>query len=209
MRCQLFLPARTPALLLVLSASLALGVTARAQEPPSEADAKAEARAREHFELGQRAYDLRQFEVAREHWSNAYQLKPLPGFLFNLGQCERLLGRPAQAAFYYRRFLDQAPDSTSAPTARALLREMEAKVDHERREKEKAAQAAANAQRALGPGYDVGATPDGLEGQTPFYRSWWFITGATLFVTGAASATAWGISQSGPRNPSLGEVNAR
>src|SRR4051812_40983795 len=82
-----------PSILLLLE--LALG-----QSAPT--DAEAEARAR--FDSAEIAYDLAQFDKAIKLYSEAYELKALPAFLFNIGQCYRQLHQWERAAFFFRRF---------------------------------------------------------------------------------------------------------
>ena len=45
-----------------------------------------------HFDKGETHYRLGRFEAARKEYTQAYEATPLPGFLFNIGQCHRQLG---------------------------------------------------------------------------------------------------------------------
>ena len=63
--------------------------------------------ARELFKKAETYFSLREFEVAMEFYKAAFKKKPLPGFLFNIGQCSRMLGRCKEAEFYYRLFLQK------------------------------------------------------------------------------------------------------
>jgi tetratricopeptide (TPR) repeat protein len=77
----------------------------------------------------QTAYDVGQFELALERYTAAYKLKALPGFLFNMGQCQRQLGRAREAAFLFGRFLDASKsDAPNVSLARELKADMEAKA---------------------------------------------------------------------------------
>jgi len=53
------------------------------------ADKKTEAKLL--FKRAQLAYKLGKFENALGEYSKAYEMLPLPGFLFNIGQCHRQL----------------------------------------------------------------------------------------------------------------------
>ncbi|QSQ28380.1 tetratricopeptide repeat protein [Pyxidicoccus parkwayensis] len=88
----------------------------------------AEEQARARFAEGNLAYDVGDFAKALKSFSEAYQLKPLPGFLFNMAQCHRQLGQFARAAFFYRRYLALVPDAPSAPSVRELVQEVEARA---------------------------------------------------------------------------------
>ena len=47
--------------------------------------------AKTHFQAGQTKYKLGRFDEALADYSKAYELKPIPSFLFNIGQCHRQL----------------------------------------------------------------------------------------------------------------------
>jgi tetratricopeptide (TPR) repeat protein len=66
------------------------------------------------------AYDAGRFDDALMGFQAAFAKKPLPGFLFNLGQCERQLGHHDRAIFFFERYLDEKPDAGN----RALVEEL-------------------------------------------------------------------------------------
>jgi tetratricopeptide (TPR) repeat protein len=107
-----------------------------------------EQQARTLFTDGQKAYDVGEFERALTLYSDAYKLKPLPGFLFNIGQCHRQLGNFERAGFFYGRFIDNS--NTDAPNVE-LARELLADVSRRQADKDaaekKAAQEKAEAER--------------------------------------------------------------
>jgi tetratricopeptide (TPR) repeat protein len=125
---------------LLLLGLLLLGApsSAWAEEP-----AAVEEQARARFAEGNLAYDVGDFGKALKSFSEAYRLKPLPGFLFNMAQCHRQLGQFSRAAFFYRRYLSLLPDTASAPVVRELVQEMEARAREQearRLERERAEQ---------------------------------------------------------------------
>lgn len=130
-------------LLLLGAPSSAWAVEALAAESPA-----VEEQARARFSEGNLAYDVGDFGKALKSFSEAYRLKPLPGFLFNMAQCHRQLGQFSRAAFFYRRYLSLVPDTASAPVVRELVQEMEARareqearrLERERAEQDKAVQ---------------------------------------------------------------------
>lgn len=130
---------------LLLAGLLGLGPPALAQAPGAGAlQAKApEVDARARFAEGTVAYDVGDFGKALKAFTEAYRLKPLPGFLFNIAQCHRQLGQHGRAAFFYRRYLALAPDASNAPEVGELVQEMEARAKEQearRLEREKAEQ---------------------------------------------------------------------
>ena len=126
-------------LALTLLGLLLLGIPSSARAE----DSAVETQARTRFTEGNLAYDVGDFDKALKAFSEAYRLKPLPGFLFNMAQCHRQLGQYSRAAFFYRRYLSLVPDAASAPVVRELVQEMEARAREQearRLERERAEQ---------------------------------------------------------------------
>jgi tetratricopeptide (TPR) repeat protein len=82
-------------------------------------------RARTAFNQGQREYLLGHYAEALPLFEQAYKIKPLPGLLYNIGQCYRLLGNMEQARRLYRNFIDTAPESPQVADATEKLKELE------------------------------------------------------------------------------------
>jgi tetratricopeptide (TPR) repeat protein len=78
-------------------------------------------------------YDAGDFDKALADAQQAYELDPIPGILFNLGQCHRALRHWDRAEFFYRGYLRKKPDAKNRQEVIALIAEMQAK------EKEQAA----------------------------------------------------------------------
>ncbi|MBN2493021.1 MAG: tetratricopeptide repeat protein [Deltaproteobacteria bacterium] len=89
----------------------------------SALDARAEdrARAKELFLQGETLYKLGRFAQALEAYSQAYKAAPLPGFLFNIGQCHRQLGDFEQAIFFFRGYLREKPKASNRQVVEALI----------------------------------------------------------------------------------------
>jgi tetratricopeptide (TPR) repeat protein len=95
----------------------------------AELTEEAKAQAREKFSDGNAAYEQGNFRQALEDFEAAYQLAPLPGFLFNVAQCHRQLGNYARAASSYRRFLTLSEkEPANAAMVKELIAEMDAKA---------------------------------------------------------------------------------
>ena len=93
----------------------------------AELTEEAKAQAREKFSDGNAAYEQGDFRQALEDFESAYQLAPLPGFLFNVAQCHRQLGNYARAASSYRRFLELSEQGEERELAERLRRIREAR----------------------------------------------------------------------------------
>src|SRR5262245_2180230 len=68
-----------------------------------------ELRAKQKFKEGQAHFAAGRYREAASSYESAYALKPLPAFLFNLGQCYRNLREPARAITYFKAYLLDAP----------------------------------------------------------------------------------------------------
>ncbi|MEQ9503625.1 MAG: tetratricopeptide repeat protein [Deltaproteobacteria bacterium] len=86
---------------------------------PAFADKSA---AKDHYERGTRAYNLGRFDQAIDHFARAYEAHPSPVFLFNIAQAHRLAGHCEKAAFFYRRYLSEEPDSPARAEIEGHLR---------------------------------------------------------------------------------------
>jgi tetratricopeptide (TPR) repeat protein len=108
----------------VLATAVALGLVL---SPTTSAavEKKADKLAKQKFQEGQTAYDVGQFDEALTAYTEAYKLKALPAFLFNIAQCHRQLKNWERAAFFYRRYLKLSPNAPNADQTRELLAEVE------------------------------------------------------------------------------------
>lgn len=170
-----------------------------------------DARARALFEKAEARFGQQQFSEAITLYREAYELKSLPGFLFNIAQCYRLSGDFDQAVVYFERYLGRYPDSPHREQIERLLTQMEprARVQRARRE----AQEHAAAGVSSGPA-TVSATPS--EGPSRLTQVVLLSSGVVLtasfvaagLVTGALAsdkADAYGVEQEQGRRKSLKE----
>ena len=86
------------------------------------ADAATE-QAKNAFKDGQLQYNLGHFEDAAKAFSRAYALKPMPAFLFNIGQCHRNLKNHERAVFFFEGYLRGNPDENTQKLVEDLLAE--------------------------------------------------------------------------------------
>jgi tetratricopeptide (TPR) repeat protein len=97
---------------------------------PLSEQARAEARAK--YKAGTEAYEHGDYRKALAAFEDAYQLAPLPGFLFNLAQCHRQLGAYERAATDYRRYLSLSEkEPSNATMVKELIAEMDARAKQE------------------------------------------------------------------------------
>jgi tetratricopeptide (TPR) repeat protein len=84
---------------------------------------QAHARAAELTSQAQAQYDSGRYEEASESYRKAYAVVPAPELLFNLGQCQRLLGRSERALKYFEAYLRLRPDAPHRPLVEQLIEE--------------------------------------------------------------------------------------
>jgi hypothetical protein len=74
---------------------------------------------------GQREFNLGNYETALDLLQRSYKKNPLLPVLYNVAQCQRLLGHLEQARRVYKAFLAAAPDSPAAVFAKEKIAELD------------------------------------------------------------------------------------
>ena len=90
--------------------------------------------ARRHFLQAEAHYKLGRFQQALKEYGRAYELAPLPGFLFNIGQCHRKLGNDEKAVFFYKGYLRDKPKAKNRSLVLKLIQAAERRLDKARQE---------------------------------------------------------------------------
>ena len=162
-----------------LAVSLILAVTVAAPGTrTAHAEDAATKQAKEHFFKGEKLFALGRFEAARDEYEAAFEAKPLPEFLYNIGQCHRNLGDYESAIFSFRKYIKLKPDANNREAVEELIDELEDELAQAQRDAEKS-------RRDEIPG----RPPPARDTQSrPIYKKWWFWTG--VVVVGAAATTA-------------------
>src|SRR5437868_15496788 len=78
-------------------------------------------KAREHYSIGLRAFDLGKYDEAIPEFEEAYRFKDAPGLLYNIAQAYRLSNRPEEAVRYYRTYLARKPDAANRAEAESKI----------------------------------------------------------------------------------------
>jgi len=141
--------------------------------------------AKRHYERGQKLFALQKFDEALDQFQQAFDAKPIPDFLFNIGQCHRNLGDYEAAVFSFKRFLKLDPDTANREQVEELITELEEKMARDDARK-----------RRLGKG---GGASSSSASSTPVYKKWWFWTG--VVVVGAAGGVGIYAATSGGDGP--------
>jgi len=102
-----------------------LGSLVRAADPPpNEASSTPAQRAKQHYQQGEAYFKAKNFSAAMEEYQRGYLEKANPVFIFNIAQCQRLLGNSAAAVEFYQRYLQEAPDGPGRPVAEKQIAEL-------------------------------------------------------------------------------------
>ncbi|MBI1946522.1 MAG: tetratricopeptide repeat protein [Deltaproteobacteria bacterium] len=90
---------------------------------PALAEDTDTAQAKKLFVLATTNYELGRFDDALRSYLEAYQRKPLPGFLFNIGLCHRKLGDHVAAVAAFEEYLAKVPKAQNRADVEAMLAE--------------------------------------------------------------------------------------
>jgi tetratricopeptide (TPR) repeat protein len=168
-------------LLLLVCFAVAVPAVARADDPATRA-------ARRHFERGEKLFALGKFDDALEEYQEAFDAKPLPGFLYNIGQCYRNLGDYDQAIFSFKKYLKLQPDAENKDAVEQLISDLEDK-------------------KARGDGAKfVRKKPEPIDEHKPLYTKWWFWTGVGVVTVAGSVGIYEATRSSGPPPTDLGNI---
>jgi hypothetical protein len=78
-----------------------------------------------YFEEGMKRFNLGDYAEAVDFFKQGYLAKPDPVFLFNLGQCHRMMGDLTTAAREYRSYLRAVPDAENRIAVERFLADSE------------------------------------------------------------------------------------
>lgn len=211
-------------------------VAARSASRSGSTERLRKAQSRALFTQAEARYHAGQFGEALDLYAKAYEVLPLPGFLFNIGQCHRSLGSHNRAVLYYKGYLRTSHKAANRDLVERLITLSEAALKAEqdadrakKREADRSARAAATlgaaeaaAQRSaeiaeaeaiVRPERAHRQEPGSQAKGVPVYRRWWFWTSIAVGLV-AAVATGVGVgigTRDEPHLPSgsLGTIDAR
>ena len=168
-------------LLVVVCFAVAAPSVARADDPATRA-------ARRHYERGEKLFALGKFDEALDEYQTAFDAKPLPGFLYNIGQCYRNLADYDQAIFSFKKYLKLQPDAENKDAVEQLITDLEDK-------------------KARGDGAKfVRKKPRPLEEDKPIYSKWWFWTGVGVVAVAGGVGIYSATRPEGPPPTDLGNI---
>jgi hypothetical protein len=102
---------------------LVLPASSQAAEPPSSPSVAQ--RAKQHYLKGEAYFKAHDFSAAMGEYQSGYEEKADPVFVFNIAQCQRLLGHLGPALESYRRYLREAPEGAGRAVAERQIADLE------------------------------------------------------------------------------------
>ena len=111
-----------PPFVAVALAALLIGTLATGGGAAEAKGRRALVRAKRLFRQATIRFNLGEYAVALELYRKAYTLKPLPGFLFNIGQCHYNLRNYREALSRYQRYLLLEPNAANRADVEAQIR---------------------------------------------------------------------------------------
>jgi tetratricopeptide (TPR) repeat protein len=114
-------------------ATLALCVLGPSVVRGAESDTEKKQRAKEHYEIATRFYDVGKYGEAVKEYEEAYMLTGDAALLFNIGQAYRLWDRPEDALRVYKNYLRQRPDAVNRVDVEKKISDLEKVIDERRR----------------------------------------------------------------------------
>jgi tetratricopeptide (TPR) repeat protein len=163
----------------------------------------AKKQAKRLFRQAQKHYRLGRFARARKLYEKAYELLPLPGFLYNIAQCHRMEKNFERAVFFYKSYLSSQSAARNRDMVMILITKCEEALQRIKRdlmsaeERKRADEERARAERLARLKAQLAAArrtpqpylPPPEPKKKPLVQKWWFWTSiaggvVALVVTG-------------------------
>ena len=174
--------------------ALVLGVGGARAEDTATRDAK------KHYAKGDKLFALGKFDQALVEFEAAYEAKPLPKLLFNIGQAHRNLDHYDQAICAFRKYLREVPDADNREAVEKLIDDLEGRqAEAEERERQRQADLDRERERELA------RQRAARGGDKPIYTRWWF-WGGIAAVAGAGAGGYFLLRDDGLPSTDLGNV---
>lgn len=151
-------------------------------------------KAKTHAKNAAKLFEAQSYDLALAEFEKAYELYPVAGLLFNMGQCNLFLGEHEKAIQLFEQFLSEKPDTPYRSDVERLIGEAKAEID-----KKKAAAEPPPPPPVVEepppppppPAIVEEPPPAPKEDDDPIYAEWWFwtIIGGVA-VAGGATAIA-------------------
>ncbi len=156
------------------------------------AQAAGKVEAKDAYQRATKYYNLSDFQHALESFKEAYLDYPDPSFLYNIAQCQRLLGQKQDAVLSYKAYLRERPSSPLRAEVTTQIDTLDQQVQaDDEAERVRLAHEAETAK----PADNATTTPALTQvvamppSRQPVYKKWWLWT----IVGGGVVAIALGV----------------
>jgi tetratricopeptide (TPR) repeat protein len=161
--------------------------------------------ARAAFKQATQHFNLGEYGDALDAFKEAYRNFEDPVFLFNIAQCQRMLGNKQEAVRGYRTFLREAPDAPNRAEVQALVSNLEQQLRTEEAAQHTPPQGTEPPSRSATPApavpeAGVVASPAATH-ERPVYRKWWLWTAVGVAAAGLAVGLGVGLTRGGTSYP--------
>jgi tetratricopeptide (TPR) repeat protein len=99
----------------------------------AQSDAEKKQKAKEHYEIGTRFFDVGKYGDAVKEYEEAYLLTGDPKLLYNIGQAYRLWDHSEEALRVYKNYLRQRPDAENRADVEKKIADLERLIEDRRR----------------------------------------------------------------------------
>jgi tetratricopeptide (TPR) repeat protein len=187
-----------------VAALLLAGALGRADEDPTSLSAEErKQKSRVLFERGRAHFNLGDYPSAIKDFEQAYLLKPLPLFLYNIAQLAALLDQRERALRLYEQFVREDPNAPERPDAERRIVELQKSLADRPEVAPKPEPAPPRATPPpVAPPVVVSAPPPERK---PRSRAWiWGVVGASVVVVTASVIVGVALGVPTDPTPSLG-----
>jgi tetratricopeptide (TPR) repeat protein len=117
---------RAAVFLIAIASLLPVRASGQAKTPTPANVATEKAEAKLYFDRGTVHFNLDEWSQAIEMFKAAYRVFPDPNLLYNIAQCYRKMGKPAEALKFYKNYLRERPDAPNRAEVGKRIDEMQA-----------------------------------------------------------------------------------
>ena len=156
--------------------------------------------ARTAYRAAAKHYDLGEYQDALASFKEAYRNYEDPSFLFNIGQCQRMLGQNVEAVRSFRAYLHQ-PNPANRTQVEELITKLQSEIDAQEAAKN---QPPEGTMHPVEPTHAVEPAPAAATvvtarpaetRRTPIYKKWWLWTAVGVVAVGVAVGVGVGVTQ--------------
>jgi tetratricopeptide (TPR) repeat protein len=164
------------------------------------------------YQSASKHYALQDFVTALDEFQQAYGIKEDPAFLFNIAQCQRLLGQREPALRSYKIFLSREPNAPNRADVQGHIDALQGELDaqaHADAEAKARAEAEAKARDDAARVAAMTAAQNTLVAapppkKTPVYKKWWLWTTVGVVVVGVGLGVGLGLGLNRPHTDAVG-----